>query len=68
MINITVGESVIQFILDSYAKNNETDYRNTKDFQAKHEIDMTATQRNVVDVAAARCLASMNDPLRFLKR
>ena len=66
MISVIVSESVIQCILDFYAKNNEVDYQMAKDCQDSHEKDMTATQRNVVEEAEARCLASMNDPLRFL--
>jgi len=66
MINVIVSESVIQCILDFYAKNNEANYQIAKACQDSHENDMTATQRKVVDEAEARCLASMNDPLRFL--
>ncbi len=66
MISVIVSESVIRFILDSYAKNNEADYQIAKACQERHEEDMTVTQRNIVDEADARCLTSMNDPLRFL--
>ncbi|EMO3566512.1 hypothetical protein [Cronobacter sakazakii] len=66
MISVIVSESVIQCILDFYAKNNEADYQMAKACQDSHEKDMTAMQRNVVEEAEARCLASMNDPLRFL--
>lgn len=41
MISVIVSESVIQCILDFYAKNNEVDYQMAKACQDSHEKDMT---------------------------
>lgn len=65
MIKITVNENIIEFILEKYKKNNESDYVEAKSCQINHEGNMSKVQLEKVSKAEALCLIAINDDLRF---